>query len=155
MISLELLQFLVVNLVKKKRRKKIIKMVLIKEVASFILMLVFSNLFVSGGQVYNPHEYEGLNGRRSGLNYEQKNIDAPVWEGPNFSPNHNNYPSYRVPQYPQHPQYPQYQGLPPPVITTAPGSATTIEVKTRNNFGDLPEKCGPNQEKIHGECQDV
>lgn len=25
----------------------------------------------------------------------------------------------------------------------------------RNNFGDLPVKCGPNQEKIDGECHDV
>lgn len=31
----------------------------------------------------------------------------------------------------------------------------TLSVDTRNNFGDLPRKCGPNEERIHGECREV
>lgn len=119
-------------------------MVLIKEVASFILLMILSKIFVSGGQIYNPSEFERVNERRSGINYEQKNIGVPTWEDPNYAVDYNNNPYRGVPQY---------QGY-PPITTTSPRS-TTVGLNSRNNFGDLPVKCGPNQEKIHGECQDV
>lgn len=41
------------------------------------------------------------------------------------------------------------------LISAIPGLRSIHSRQRRNNFGDLPVKCGPNQEKIHGECQDV
>lgn len=41
------------------------------------------------------------------------------------------------------------------LISTLPGIGKKVSRVRRNNFGDLPVKCGPNQEKIDGECQDV
>lgn len=31
----------------------------------------------------------------------------------------------------------------------------TTDLLSRSNFGDLPVKCGPNEERIHGECHQV
>lgn len=39
-----------------------------------------------------------------------------------------------------------------PTITN---SKNMMSLDNRNNFGDLPKKCGPNEEKIHGECREV
>lgn len=124
-------------------------MALIKEVISLIILMVISKFFVSGGPIH-PSEYERLNERNGDISYEQKNIAAPTaWQDPNYRPDYN---PYGVPQYPQFPQYPE---LPPTIRTTPLPSTTTPEIGLRNNFGDLPVKCGPNQEKIHGECHDV
>lgn len=42
------------------------------------------------------------------------------------------------------------------LISSMPGLGQLKHLRVkRNNFGDLPVKCGPNQEKIHGACQDV
>lgn len=38
---------------------------------------------------------------------------------------------------------------------TINNSKNMVSLDNRNNFGDLPKKCGPNEEKIHGECREV
>lgn len=108
-------------------------MALLKEVVSFIFLLILSRFFVSGGRTTNPTEsIEILDERRSG---EQKNFGTLItWQDRSFA---TDFKPYRT--------------------TPKPTRTTTIkfDLGPRNNFGDLPVKCGPNQEKIHGECQDV
>lgn len=129
-------------------------MALIKEVFSLILLMVISIFFASGARINNPHELERLNERRSGISYEQKSIAAHTITSaePNYAPGYNNNPYDRV-------IYPEDRDLLPPSPPTArpvlPTETTTKLLGTRNNFGDLPQKCGPNQERINGECQDV
>lgn len=120
---------------KKKRR-----MALLKEVVSFILLLILSRFFVSGGRITNPIDSIGrFDERKSG---EQRNFAiSTTWPDPNFATD-----------------FKPYQNTPKPTITTTTTAKTTtikVDLDVRNNFGDLPVKCGPNQEKIHGECQDV
>lgn len=129
-------------------------MALIKEVVSFMLLLIVSRFFVYGGRIINPSEFGSIDERRSG---EQKNFAAPTtWQDPNFAPE---YRPCEISQYQER----------PPVRTTARTTTTSttterstarittkkLGLDTRNNFGDLPVKCGPNQERIHGECRDV
>lgn len=121
-------------------------MALIKEVISLIILMVISKFFVSGGRIH-PSEYERLNERNGDISYEQRNIAIPtVLQDPNYIPDFN---PYGLPQYQQFPQYPEF------ALTTSTPSTTTPAINLRNNFGDLPVKCGPNQEKIDGECHDV
>lgn len=121
-------------------------MALVKEVVSFILLLLLTKFSVFGGRILNPYELENLDGRRSGINYEQKHIGVAIWEGPHY---------YAPEYYPfVGPFYPGPIPKTTPATTPKP-STTKLDVDSRNNFGDLPVKCGPNQEKIHGECQDV
>lgn len=35
------------------------------------------------------------------------------------------------------------------------GPKATVDFNNRSNFGDLPVKCGPNEERIQGQCQQV
>lgn len=124
-------------------------MALIKEVISLIILMVISKFFVSCGRIH-PSEYGSSSERRSGTTYDQRNIAAPTaWADPNYTPDYNPYGAPQVQQFPQYPD-----SLPTVQIT----STTTTDVplfENRNSFGDLPVKCGPNQEKIHGECRDV
>lgn len=107
-------------------------MTLVKEVLSFILLIMLSKFFVSGGRIINPIEFESVDERRSGIIYEQKNIAPTTWENLNYAPEYNPY------------IIPVYQELPP--TTTAAASAEKITTPklglgNRNNFGDLPVNC--------------
>lgn len=132
-------------------------MALIKEVVSLIILMVISKFFVSCGRIHQS-DYERLDyERRSGTTNDQRNIAAPTaWADPNYTPDYNPYGAPQIQQYPQYPQYPD--SLPPIQTTTTTTTTTTTdvpEVINRNSFGDLPVKCGPNQEKIRGVCRDV
>lgn len=43
----------------------------------------------------------------------------------------------------------------PATIPAITPDCTKVLVGSRNNFGDLPIKCGPNEEKIDNECREV
>lgn len=123
-------------------------MALIKEVVTFILLLFLSRFFVSGGRMVISSESIGrldVEGK-SGV---QRNI-APytLWQDPNFVRESNPYQSTKYQDYPP-------KGITATARPTTKATTINIDLNSRNNFGDLPTKCGPNQEKIHGECQDV
>lgn len=146
-ILLSEFEFYIKSLRSQRKELNLNKMALVKEVVSLIILMVISKFLVSCGHIH-PSDYERLSVKRSGTINDQRNIAAPTaWADPNYTPGSN-------PQSDQRIQFPGSDSL-PTVQATLRTTTQQPLLSARNNFGDLPVKCGPNQEKIHGACRDV
>lgn len=110
-------------------------MFVVKEAIVFFLIVSLTNFLVSihGGCI---HRYKSENSR-------EKNafVDSNQYHSQTFL------------------EEPSIQSIEPIKFSSANTKPTNnkdkVSLEIRNNFGDLPKKCGPNEEKIHGECREV
>lgn len=114
-------------------------------IVSFLLF-TFTNFIVTidGGRIY----------QQTTQNSVIRNVESN-WDIPNISFEKPYEEPYEEPYRPEVKLTKDLSEGKFVVPSTVNIGNTTLALDTRNNFGDLPKKCGPNEERIHGECREV